>query len=362
MRIFSKLSGSETKAVSGFHASTLFARICLLFLAVFAVFRPALASEPYDPLVLPPVALQKILAPMLDCSVADSSRDRVIPIRVYLPPGNGPAPVVLFSHGLGGARTNDFYLGEHWSARGYVVVFLQHHGSDDAIWRGLPPDQRIQALRRAASSPEVLKNFLLRVRDVSVVLDQLERWNDESGHPLAGRLDLKRVGMSGHSFGAITTQAVSGQSYPMVGATYTDPRIRAAVMMSPAAPLNRRQVAAAFGSVKIPWMLLTGTRDNSPVGSGQNESLRLRVYPALPPGGKYELVLYGATHMAFSDRTPALTGGVGAQRNPRCHRAVLALSTAFWDAYLKQDAAARSWLDGNGPAGVLESRDRWQHK
>jgi len=49
-------------------------------------------------------------------------------------------------------------------------------------------------------------------------------------------------------------------------------------------------------------------------------------------------------------------------RNPNHHRAILALSTAFWDAYLRGDAAARAWLDGDGPRSVLEPKDRWQKK
>ena len=99
------------------------------------------------------------------------------------------------------------YLGTHWASRGYVVVVLQHPGSDDSVWRDKSPGQRLVGLRRAAS----LENFLLRVKDVPAVLGQLDRWNATAGHPLAGRLDGKRIGMSGHSFGAVTTQAVSGQ-------------------------------------------------------------------------------------------------------------------------------------------------------
>jgi hypothetical protein len=57
----------------------------------------------------------------------------------------------------------------------------------------------------------------------------------------------------------------------------------------------------------------------------------------------------------------ALPGEDG-RRNPNHHRAILALSTAFWDAHLRGDAAARAWLDGDGPASVLEAGDRWQRK
>jgi predicted dienelactone hydrolase len=288
-----------------------------------------------------------------DHVVRDAARQRDIPLRVYLPASTARAPVVLFSHGLGGNREGCAYLGEHWAARDYSVVFLQHPGSDDSVWRGAPRDERRDAMAQAASA----RNFMLRVQDVREVLDQLDAWNRTAGHPLAGRLDPARVGMSGHSFGAVTTQAVSGQTFGRAGARFTDSRILGAIAFSPSSP-RRGDPAAAFGAVEIPWMLMTGTKDTASIGDTTVAS-RLAVFPSLPPGDKYELVLADAQHSAFSDR--ALPGDRAA-RNPNHHRAILALSTAFWDAYLRRDAAARAWLRGPGPRAVLEERDRWRVK
>jgi hypothetical protein len=36
--------------------------------------------------------------------------------------------------------------------------------------------------------------------------------------------------------------------------------------------------------------------------------------------------------------------------------------TAFWDAYLRDDAAAKAWLIGDGPQRILEADDIWQQK
>jgi predicted dienelactone hydrolase len=312
----------------------------------------ALAGEgpetpPYDPLALP---AQGGLKPA-DLTVRDEARRREIPIRVYLPADKAPAPVVLFSHGLGGTRDGCTYLGKHWSARGYVVVFLQHPGSDDSVWKDEPAARRMAAMQRAASG----RNFMLRVRDVPAVLDQLAAWNRDETHPLANRMHLSRVGMSGHSFGAVTTQAVSGQAF--AGRTLlTDPRIRAAIAFSPSNP-RRGDPATAFGSVKIPWMLMTGTKDVAAIGNTDLAS-RLAVYPALP-GEKYELVLHDGQHSAFTDR--ALPGETG-KRNPNHHRAILALSTAFWDLHLRELEPAGAWLQGDGPRAALEEKDRWQFK
>jgi len=310
----------------------------------------SVAEQGYDPMAIS----GGFVAKTLDLAAIDAARKREIPIRVYLPEEVGRAPLVLFSHGLGGTREGYAYLGRHWAARGYVAVFLQHTGSDAAVWRERPPGERLEALRKAAG----LENFLLRAKDVPAVLDALARWSGEKGHVLEGRIDPARIGMSGHSFGAVTTQAVSGQTFPLAGASFTDERIKAAISLSPGAPRQGIDPGSAFGSVKVPWLLMTGTKDDSPIGEASPGS-RLRVFPALPPGGKYELVLDGAEHSAFSDL--ALPGDRGS-RNPYHHRAVLALSTAFWDAWLRGDGAARKWLDGDGPRSVLGKDDRWRMK
>jgi predicted dienelactone hydrolase len=229
---------------------------------------------------------------------------------------------------------------------------MQHAGSDESVWKDQPLGGRLKAMKEAANA----ENFMNRVADIPAVIDQLQKWNEQTGHALQGQLNLKQIGMSGHSFGAVTTQAVSGQSF-LDTTRLTEPRIQAALAMSPSSGKNVKP-EKAFGAVKIPWLLMTGTRDVSMIGDTDVES-RLAVYPALPPGDKYELVLDQAEHSAFSERAPARDRS---QRNPNHHKVILALSTAFWDAYLKEDAAAKAWLTGEGPRTVLEKADRWQHK
>jgi dienelactone hydrolase len=303
----------------------------------------------YDPLAVPAQVTPRIV----DLTVKDLKRQRDIPIRIYLPLTKQAEPLILFSHGLGGSREGSGYLGKHWAARGYVTVFLQHIGSDTSVWKDAAKKHRMQALRKAANA----QNFLLRVKDVPTVLDQLDQWNKTDGHVLEGRLNLQKVGMSGHSFGAVTTQAVSGQNIGHGKTWYTDARITAAVIMSPSIP-KRGTPQAAFGNVSLPWMLMTGTKDTSLIGNASVES-RLSVFPALPPGEKYELVLFEGEHSAFTER--ALPGDTE-PRNPNHHRAILALSTAFWDAFLLDNPSARQWLDSDKPKSMLESNDKWQTK
>ena len=124
-----------------------------LFLFSFLVLAANMArGKDYDPLAIDP----NFQAQMRDLTAHDDSRNRDIPLRIYLPASNSSAPVVLFSHGLGGSRAGSKFLGQQWSARGYVAVFLQHPGSDETVWKDLPRPERMDAMRQAAS----LENFL----------------------------------------------------------------------------------------------------------------------------------------------------------------------------------------------------------
>ena len=304
---------------------------------------------PYDPLAK--IHSERVVP--LDLTIRDEARNRDIPIRIYRSGKVTSAPVLLFSHGLGGSREMGLYLGEHWAARGYIAVFLQHPGSDTSVWKGKRPIQIMAAMKEAANA----ENFLLRAKDVPAVLDQLEVWNKDSKHQLFGAFNLEQVGMSGHSFGAITTQAVSGQAAARGKFNLTDSRIKAALPMSPSSPALG-DPASAFGKVGIPWLLMTGTKDVSAIGGATVETRRA-VFPALPPGGKYELVLDDAEHSVFTDRE---LPGDKHKRNPNHHRVILALSTAFGDAYLKGDEQAQAWLDGEVPRTVLDEKDVWQKK
>ena len=326
-------------------------RLLVPIACLLGVVTMARAADPaYDPLAI--VSPPAVPAP-LDLDVVDEGRERTIPVRVWLPCHDRPAPVILFSHGLGGARDGNAYLGRHWSARGFCVVFLQHAGSDEAVWRDLPFPERLPALRKAVN----LSTTLDRYRDVPAVLDRLEAWNGEAGGPLAGRLDPARVGIAGHSFGAVTAQGVTGQRTADRRMPFTDRRIGAALLMSPSLP-RIGDGQSAFGSIAIPWMIMTGTEDDSPVGNATPASRR-EVFASLPPGEKYELVLFQGEHQAFGDR---VLPGSKRPRDPNHHRVVLALSTAFFDAFLRGDAAARAWLESDAPRSVLADGDLWQWK
>ncbi|MEL6903531.1 MAG: alpha/beta fold hydrolase, partial [Cyanobacteria bacterium J06606_4] len=134
-------------------------------------------------------------------TVVDTERDREIPTDVYLPADAPAAAVVLISHGLAGDRKGFIPMSEHLASHGYAVVALDHPGSNRTQLNAL-----LRGREREIAEP---LEFSDRPRDISFLLDELTRLNAGNG-PFAGRFDLSRVGIIGHSFGGYTALAVSG--------------------------------------------------------------------------------------------------------------------------------------------------------
>ena len=291
---------------------------------------------------------------VVDTSFSYGPSNRSVPLRIYLPKTDAPNPVLLFSHGLGGSREASPFLGKHWSGRGYCVVFMQHAGSDRDVMKNAGRFQRLSALKNAISGESAND----RKNDVRATIDELEKLTLTRGQ-FYGKLDLDRLGMSGHSFGAITTQAVSGQEHRLKRQTHKDSRIKAAIAMSPSMP-PLGGASSAFASIKIPWLLMTGTDDNSPVNRRVDAKSRREVFKALPSDGhSFELVLNEGTHFIFggrSDRLPA------SKKSKLQQETIKAISTAFWDAYLMEAPAALAWLNGGEVRTILDDRDTWSKK
>lgn len=281
----------------------------------------------------------------------DASRNRDVPVKIYFPKSTNADvpekfPVIIFSHGLGGSREGYAYLGEHWASCGYIVVYPQHHGSDKDVMHGFRP---LKALREAAANPA---NAIDRPLDIIFVIDHLTSLTADPSFPLHGELDLARLGVAGHSFGAFTTMAIAGAHFPVLGneRTYLDPRVKAAIAMSTP---TTQDTDEAFDDVKIPVFHMTGTKDESPdrrresdsdpvVGNTSAEQ-RLRPFRHTRHAPAYLLVFEGGDHMVFSGRLTESRPSDG-----EFQARILSGSTAFWDAWLKGDKDARHWLDDGG--------------
>jgi predicted dienelactone hydrolase len=319
----------------------------LLFLALIAP--GALAAAPPD-YSRPGTRQVEVVV----TEVSDADRNRRIPLKLYAPTGGDKVPVILFSHGLGGSREGGRAWGEHWASHGYLSIHVQHAGSDEGALRDAMKGQGREGLK-AAMSPRA---FADRVHDIRFLIDLVQR-EPTRIHRDAVRADARRIGMSGHSYGARTTLALAGERVPFASGEFVEPRIAAAIAFSPMAPPPPGSWPKRFGDIRLPLLSVTGTQDRD-VLLGESPEVRREPYRHMPPGDKYLLVLQSADHMLFNGQE-GFRGGLS-RRDVAMYDHVKAFTLAFWEAHLKGDAAAKQWLSGGAARAVLDQAGEFERK
>jgi predicted dienelactone hydrolase len=278
----------------------------------------------------------------------DDARDRSVPYKLYLPAPRAPAPVVIFSHGLGGSREAASFVLEHLAENGFAAVAIQHPGTDESLLRdGRGMEQLRQSVRDARSAAA-------RFGDVRFVIDQVEA--ETASGRFAGRFDVSRIGMSGHSYGALTTLVAVGQRPAMAPAdAFRDPRIDAAIVYSPNAPRNQAP-GVAFAGIRTPILHFTGTEDRTPFDLESSPEGRQIPFRTITGPAQYLIVFEGGDHAIFSGRVQR-SGRMGAAQRAQTE-AIERETLTFWRAYLGEDASALAAICGLperiAPIGLAE--------
>lgn len=277
----------------------------------------------------------------------DAARNKDVPVKIYYPVGPGPFPVIIFSHGLYGSKDGYFALGQYWASYGYVSIHPSHDDSlKDGTYRG--------TLRQAINNPDLWES---RPQDISFVIDSLPEI-EKRVPELRGKLDPKRLGVGGHSYGAYTAQAIGGAKVQMPGnsspRSFADRRVKAIILLSPQGEGQMGLTAQSWTDMKLPMLVMYGSRDFG--SQHQPPTWRSEPFVKAPPGDKYDVELEGATHMTF----------VGPYRAGRpendLFKCMKLESVAFWDAYLKGDVAAKSYLQSDALKDFSKGAARIERK
>ncbi|MBK6472846.1 MAG: acetylhydrolase [Betaproteobacteria bacterium] len=253
----------------------------------------------------------------LDLDWMDRTRDRAVPVRLYLPNQRRATPLVVFSHGIGGSRRGYSWLGSHFARHGIASLHLQHVGSDRALWTG-NVFSLVGRLQDAARDEEAIH----RARDLRFALDTLLA--DELG----ARVDVRRIVAAGHSYGANTTLLASGARVPREGRVLDlhDTRVRAAIVISAPPFYGQADPRAILAPVSVPSLHVTATEDVIRIpGYYSGAEDRVAVFDAIGGTRKWLAVYEGGSHSMFTDRR----GSGGALLNPRVKAATQALVLAF---------------------------------
>jgi dienelactone hydrolase len=292
-------------------------------------------------------------------SWTDSARrNRVIPYKIYTPqPKPDEAmqnawPLVVWSHGLGGSRDGAGFISRYIAAHGYVVVHIQHHGTDSSLWEGKPGHP--WDIIRATHIPR--RATLQRLQDVPFALDQITKL------PQADKIDFDKLGFCGHSFGAMTTQVMAGQYRGFGRRRYSlfEDRIKAGILYSPVPVKHKRGHPPEdfYSGIKLPLLVMTGTADDSPL-EGFGYEVRREVFDHSGGPEQHLLVLQDGDHMVFNGSR----GQLGENPKRAVHEKIIKiLSLAFWDAYIKGDQAAKDWLAGESVRAWLADEATYTYR
>jgi Platelet-activating factor acetylhydrolase, isoform II len=193
----------------------------------------------------------------------------------------GGLPVVVYSHGNGGSRSDSTIVVEELASRGYFVVTVDHTGDSLTEF----PDGRVPG--SAPYSPENAAAIReARVADARFVLDKLAVLNS-GGNPsdsvlpegLTDAMDLGNVGMFGYSAGGPTTASTM----------YADGRIKAGLSLD----------GPVFGPVidmglDRPYMLVDARASRAAIPELQTFWEHLRDW-------RLDIGMRGAKHLTYSD-------------------------------------------------------------
>jgi len=280
--------------------------------------------------------------------------DKELPLRITFPEDGGPYPVIIFSHGNGSSKDHYSAYADHWVSHGYVVIQPTH--MDSISLRFSMRNMNYEKMMAISDS---------RRRDMRYVVDSLAQLEREVDG-LAGKIDPERLIAAGHSMGGATALRLTGLVFvdPQDGSEvdYRDDRFDALLLVSD--PGNNRMMPdAPWKAVAIPTFIATGTNDygGMPKKPGQNTTKDVRF-----PKGR--VMPDTPNHYLFVDGMDHYLGGLICKQDvpgPKDYDALQIInggSTAFLDAYMKEDETAMEFLrDGQvseltGGRATLELR------
>ena len=284
----------------------------------------------------------------------DSKRNKDLPVRIDFPKSKGTFPVIVFSHGAGASGSSYVPLTRFWATHGYVVIQPTHADSISLRREQGENARMIDILEGSALNDPAA--WEARARDISFILDsfaEIERRAPE----LKGKMDTKRIGIGGHSYGAYTSQLIAGATINTHGAkpaqSFRDERPRAIMLLSPQGRNAQGLTDTSWQQMTRPMISMTGTLDKGL--SGQPFEWRLDPFKFSPAGDKYQVLMTGANHLSFTGRLaeghPAI--GLLARRNAGLNGGadqkaifdyIKMASLAFWDSYLKDETKAKEYL------------------
>ena len=237
-------------------------------------------------------ALYEIKRASIDIDVGTTEENkRVVNLAVSYPLGASEYPLIVFSHGHALDNLSYDKLTDYWVERGYVVAAPLHldSGGDLAAMSGITEKYGRDWI--AASRLLEMKAIIDQITDIASSLDGFQ-----------GKVLTNRVIAAGHSYGALSSQQLSGAKVELSGdsiyplpASFVDERVVAVVAISPPGLMKEHLTEATWQGYNTPQLVVTGPNDFFPF-IWPNYEEHFVSYLTAEPGDNYLLVLDEMDH------------------------------------------------------------------
>nr|WP_316641898.1 hypothetical protein [uncultured Roseateles sp.] len=320
------------------------------------------------------------------------------------------AALIVYLPGLGEAPQAGELWRMAWARAGYAVLSVQLLADDANAWQSeLARTGEFSALGRQRFADAAM---LHRLQALTTVLQQASR---EAADPVWKAVDLSAIALAGFDLGAYTAMVAAGEQLPGQAAPTLPMPVTAVLALSPYAQSGAG--ADRYRALRMPVLSVTASQDFDPLDLMPDTRLRRQPFEQMPTPDKYLLALAGGGHALLAGNPQLLKerasreaaggehrgggrqggsqggppggGGMGGHKGGRrgggggeggpeqgnrteqgqrpsanmtlLSSAVQSVSTAFLDAYLGREPAARQWLDSSADSW-LAGQARLQHK
>jgi hypothetical protein len=272
-----------------------------------------------------------------------TSHELALNVRAIFPDTGGPFPLIVLSHGTFSNNERYDLVAEYWASNGYTVLMPQHI---DANYGVTPKD-----------TADMVNIIATRVADMSQILDELDAI-EQQAPALKGKIDRDTTISAGHSVGTLVAMRVTGLVINDINTqqviSSTEARFDSLIMLSDPGKMRQMPLTAWKGST-VPTFMSTGTDDYGLMGSRDAPQEGNKILSSDPSVDRYQLLLQEGDHY-FGGLVQKKLGKVDAKPDYEGLEIFNKTSTAFLDAYAKNNKSARRYLQQVDLQTVTNSR------
>ncbi len=314
-------------------------------------------------------------------------------ISMVQPKRSGKYPLVIYLPGLGESNDAGKDMRNAWAKSGYVVIAMQPLPDDETIMSTAAAQEGdFSYIRHERYATGIISS---RFAVLTELIEYLKK-QAVSADSEFNKIDMRHVAIVGFDIGANLAMIVAGEDGQNISNAGFPIAVAGIIALSPYADFSGLAFDSRYQNINLPVLSVTSDADDDTHGSVPI-ALHQAPFQYMPAGNKYLFLLAGASHALIGNGvqvnevistggadSPAKTDDEAAhkesgkkrgERNKRkesgnngssdadinrkpvgsTQRAMMSvaieqISTAFLNAYVKNDPSAQDWLNKDAPS------------